>query len=56
MMGPDEIPVVVWKILYNLSIEWLTNFFNHLLVESTTSKVWRKSCVVPKFNGKEDIQ
>ena len=55
-MGPDGVPVEVWKVLGSLGIQWLTKFFNKILVEGKIPEAWRKSCVVPIFKGKGDVQ
>jgi len=31
-VGPDGIPVEAWKVLGRLGVDWLTRFFNRLLV------------------------
>jgi hypothetical protein len=30
MMGPDGIPIEVWKCLGDIAIVWLTKLFNHI--------------------------
>ena len=55
-VGPDGVPVEVWKVLGSLGIQWLTKFFNKILVEGKIPEAWRKSCVVPIFKGKGDVQ
>ena len=36
--------------------KWLTKFFNKVLVEGKIREAWRKSCVIPIFKGKGDVQ
>ncbi|KAL4104538.1 hypothetical protein QTP88_019833 [Uroleucon formosanum] len=41
-VGPDGMPVEVWKILGNVSIRWLKDLFNKMLIEGKMPEVWRK--------------
>ena len=55
-VGPDGVPVEVRKMLGDVSIGWLKNLFNKVLIEGKMPEDWRKSFIVPIFKGKEDIQ
>ena len=46
-VGPDEIPVEVWKIVGEKAITWLQRLFNRLLLEEQMPREWRESWVVP---------
>ncbi|XP_046972435.1 uncharacterized protein LOC124539180 [Vanessa cardui] len=55
-LGPDDIPVEVWKILKIEGCMWLTLFFNKLLHEETIPQEWCSSSLVPIFKNKGDVQ
>ena len=55
-VGPDDIPVEVWKCLGQRGIEWLTNFFNDILEAEKMPDEWRNSILVPIYKNKGDIQ
>ncbi|MEJ4568238.1 hypothetical protein SJ939_15570, partial [Enterococcus faecium] len=42
-VGPDNIPIEVWKCLGDQGISWLTNLFNVILKTKKMSDEWRKS-------------
>ena len=54
-MGPDGIPIEVWKCLGDIAIVWLTKLFNHIFRSNKMSDEWR-STLVPIFKNKGDIQ
>jgi hypothetical protein len=31
VLGPDDVPIEVWRCLENVTIGWLTKLFNHIL-------------------------
>jgi len=37
-VGPDNIPVEIWKSLGEEGVEWLTDFFNVILKTATMSQ------------------
>jgi len=39
VVGPDEVSVEVWKILGNISIRWLKDIFNKLLIEGKMPEI-----------------
>ncbi|XP_026498876.1 uncharacterized protein LOC113402778 [Vanessa tameamea] len=55
-LGPDDIPVEVWKVLKTDGYMWLTLFFNKLLHEETIPQEWCSSSLVPIFKNKGDVQ
>ena len=54
-MGPDGIPIEVWKCLGDIAIVWLTKLFNHIFRSNKMPDEWR-STLVPIFKNKGDIQ
>jgi len=46
----------VWKILGDVSIGWLKDLFNKVLIEGKMPEDWRKNFIEPIFKGKGDIQ
>jgi hypothetical protein len=55
-MGPDGIPIEVWKCLGDIAIVWLTMLFNHIFRSNKMLDEWRRSTLVPIFKNKGDIQ
>lgn len=55
-VGPDDIPVEVWKCLGEVSVEFLTRLFNQILESERMPEEWRKSVLVPIFKNKGDVQ
>ncbi|KAK3513060.1 hypothetical protein QTP70_000945 [Hemibagrus guttatus] len=54
-VGPDDIPVEVWKCLGEAAVEFLTNLFNRVLESERMPEEWR-SVLVPIFKNKGDVQ
>jgi hypothetical protein len=54
-MGPDGIPIEVWKCLGDIAIVWLTKLFNHIFRSKSMLDEWR-STLGPIFKNKGDIQ
>jgi hypothetical protein len=50
-MGPDCIPIEVWKGLGDISIVWLTKFFNLIFWANKMLEEWRRSILVPIFKN-----
>ncbi|QHN92504.1 LINE-1 retrotransposable element ORF2 protein [Arachis hypogaea] len=55
-VGPDNIPIEVWKGLGEKGINWLTKLFNEILRSKKMHDEWRKSTLVPIYKNKGDIQ
>jgi hypothetical protein len=55
-MGPDGIPIDVWRTLGDVAIVWLTKLFNLIFRSNKMPDEWRRSILVPIFNNKEDVQ
>ena len=55
-MGPDDIPIEVWRCLGDRAIVWLTNLFNLIFRSNKMSDEWRRSILVPIFKNKGDVQ
>ena len=56
-VGPDELPVEVWKCMGEMGIfvEFLTRLFNRLLVGERMPEEWR-SVLIPIYKNKGDAQ
>jgi hypothetical protein len=55
-MGPDCIPIEVWRGLRDIAIVWLTKLFNLIFQANKMPKEWRWSILVPIFKNKGDVQ
>ncbi|GLS47117.1 hypothetical protein GCM10007884_51210 [Methylobacterium brachythecii] len=55
-LGPDGVPLDVWRCLGDFGIAWLTKFFNKILSSRKMPDGWRKSILVPIFKNKGDAQ
>ena len=55
-VGPDELPVEVWKCMGEMGIEFLTRLFNRLLMGERMSEEWRRSVLIPIYKNKGDAQ
>ena len=56
VMGPDCIPIEVWKGLGDIAIVWLTKLFNLIFRANKMPEEWRRSILVPIFKNKGDVQ
>ncbi|KAK3528644.1 hypothetical protein QTP70_006345 [Hemibagrus guttatus] len=54
-VGPDDIPVEVWKCLGEAAEEFLTSLFNRVLESERMPEEWRRSVLVPIFKNKGDV-
>ena len=54
-MGPDGIPIEVWRCLGDIAVVWLTKLFNHIFRSNKMPDEWR-SILVPIYKNKGDIQ
>ncbi|KAK3549087.1 hypothetical protein QTP70_031342 [Hemibagrus guttatus] len=55
-VGPDDIPMEVWKCLGEAAMEFLTSLFNRVLESERMPGEWRRSVLVPIFKNKGDVQ
>jgi len=55
-MGPDGIPIEVWKCLGVVAIVWLTKLFNLIFRSNKMPDEWRRSTLVPIYKNKGDVQ
>ncbi|KAK3567165.1 hypothetical protein QTP86_011304 [Hemibagrus guttatus] len=55
-VGPDDIPVEVWKCLEEAAVEFLASLFNRVLESERMPEEWRRSVLVPIFKNKGDVQ
>ena len=55
-MGPDDIPVEVWKCLGEMSVKLLNRLLNNTLTTEEMPREWRRSVLVPIFKNKGDVQ
>ncbi|WP_139267336.1 hypothetical protein, partial [Escherichia coli] len=55
-VGPDDIPVEVWKCLGEVAVEFLTGLLNKILESERMPEEWRRSVLVPIFKNKGDVQ
>ena len=55
-LGPDNIPIEVWKGLGRKGIIWLTKLFNEILRSKRMPEEWRRSTLIPIYKNKGDIQ
>jgi hypothetical protein len=55
-MGPDGIPIEVWRGLGDRAIVWLTKLFNLIFRSNKMPEEWRRSTLVPIFKNKGDVQ
>ncbi|KAK3547330.1 hypothetical protein QTP86_018921, partial [Hemibagrus guttatus] len=54
-VGPDDIPVEIWKCLGEAAVGFLTSLFNRVLESERMPEEWR-SVLVPIFKNKGDVQ
>jgi hypothetical protein len=55
-MGPDGIPIEVWRYLGVRAIVWLTKLCNLIFRSNKMPEEWRRSILVPIFKNKGDVQ
>ena len=55
-LGPDGIPIEVWKHLGDKGLTWLTRLFNKIMMAGRMPDEWRKSTLVPIYKNKGDVQ
>ena len=55
-VGPDELPVEVWKYMGEMGIKFLTRLFNTILAGERMPKEWRRSVLIPIYKNKGEAQ
>ena len=55
-VGPDELPVEVWKCMGEMGIKFLTRLFNRLLMGERMPEEWKRSVFIPIYKSKGDAQ
>jgi hypothetical protein len=55
-MGPDGIPIEIWRSFGDVAIVWLTKLFNIIFRSNKMPDEWRRSILVPIFKNKGDVQ
>ena len=55
-VGPDDIPVEVWKCLGETALEFLTKLYNRTMESKRMPEEWRDSILIPIFKNKGDVQ
>ena len=55
-VGPDDIPVEVWKCLGETALEFLTKLYNRTMESERMPEEWRDSILIPIFKNKGDVQ
>ena len=55
-VGPDDIPVEVWKCLGEIALEFLTKLYNRTMESERMPEEWRDNIMIPIFKNKGDIQ
>jgi hypothetical protein len=51
-MGPDGLPIEVWRSLGDVAIVWLTKLFKLIFRSNKMPDEWRQSILVPIFKNK----
>ena len=55
-VGPDELPVEVWKCMKEMETKVLTRLFKRLLVGERVPEEWKRSVLIPIYKNKGDAQ
>ena len=55
-VGPDELPIKVYKCMRQMGIKFLTRLFNRLLMGEWMPEEWRKSVLIPIYKNKKNAQ
>jgi hypothetical protein len=55
VMGPEGIPIKVWRSLGDVVIIWLTKLFNLISQSNKMPDDWRRNILVPIFKNKGDV-
>jgi hypothetical protein len=51
-MGPNGVPIEVWRSLEDVAIIWLTKLFNLIFRSNKMPDEWRRSILIPIFKNK----
>ena len=54
-IGPDNLPLEVWKSLGRTGVNFLKEALNKITDEENIPDIWRKSILIPIFKNKGDI-
>ena len=55
-VGPDDIPVEVWKCLGEIARSSFTKLYNRTMESERMPEEWRDSILIPIFKNKGDVQ
>ena len=55
-VGPDDIPVQVWKCLGESALKFLRKLYNRTMESERMPEEWRNSVLLPIFKNKGDVQ
>ena len=55
-VGPDDIPVEVWKCLWEIALEFLTKLYNRTMESERMPEEWRDSILIPISKNKGEVQ
>ena len=55
-VGPDDIPMEVWKCLGENALEFLTKLYNRMMESERMPEDWRDSILIQIFKNKGDVQ
>ena len=55
-VGPDDIPVEVWKCLGESALKFLMKLYNRTMKSERIPEEWRDSVLIPIFKNKGDVQ
>ena len=55
-VGPDDIPVEVWKCLAESALKFLTKLYNRTMESERMPEEWRDSVLIPIFKNNGDVQ
>ena len=54
-MGPDNLPIELWKSLERTGVNFLKEALNKITDEEKIPDIWRKSMLIPIFKNKVDV-
>ena len=55
-VGPDDMPVEVWKCLGEIALELLTKLYNRTMESVRMPEEWRDSILIQFFKNNGDVQ
>ncbi|KAJ8715501.1 hypothetical protein PYW07_009983 [Mythimna separata] len=55
-IGPDNVPIEVWKAMGSHGVDLLTDLFNRILTTKEMPNQWRLSLIIPVYKGKGSVQ